>query len=165
MRKVMLALVAVLFPVASGAVEIVKNFNDWTVIKAEGGQDLIAVTINDVGHFIGFRCFAKDQKCVHVLSAKTACEDDQKYPILINSDYTAMSMEAVCGVNGEAHELYLTKYDEIHQALKKGSAIGFAIPMESGKFKVVRFSLTGSEKAMDYVEENTPEAKSGETYL
>jgi hypothetical protein len=76
-----------------------------------------------------------------------------------------MSMDAVCGINGANHELYLTKYDEIHETLKKGNNIGFAIPMESGQFKVVRFNLNGSDKAMDYVEKKTAEVKSGETYL
>ncbi|MDH1054434.1 hypothetical protein [Aquipseudomonas alcaligenes] len=165
MKKTAIALFAIVFPITASAVDIVKSFGSWVVIKSENNQDLIAVTANDSGNFIGFRCFSSSKTCVHVLSANTSCEENAKYPILINSDYTSMSMDAICGINGANHELYLTKYDEIHETLKKGNNIGFAIPMESGQFKVVRFNLNGSDKAMDYVEKKTAEVKSGETYL
>ncbi|MBE7927631.1 hypothetical protein [Pseudomonas saudiphocaensis] len=165
MTKIYTILIAMLFPAIANAVDIAKDFGAWVVIKSNDNLDLIAVTVNDSGNFIGFRCYSSSKNCIHVLSANTNCTDGAKYPILINSDYSSMSMDAVCGKNGNGHELYLTKYDDIHDLLQKGNNIGFAIPMESGQFKVVRFSLSGSEKAMDYVEQKTAEVKTGETYL
>lgn len=165
MTKIIAIIIAILLPITANAIDIVKSFGAWVVIKSDDSLDLIAVTANESGNFIGFRCYSSNKKCIHVLSANTSCEDGAQYPILINSDYAAMSMDAICGKNGNTHELYLTKYDEIHDLLKKGNNIGFAIPMESGKFKAVRFSLGGSEKAMDYVEQKTAEVENGETYL
>lgn len=165
MKKTTTVAIALLLSSTANAVEIVKSFGAWSVIKSNDNLDLIAATTNDSGNYIGFRCFSLEKKCIHVLSANTNCQDGGTYPILINSDYASLSMDAICGVNGSNHELYLTKYDEIHNLLKKGSTIGFAIPMESGQFKVVRFSLGGSEKAMDYVERNTAKMKTGEAFL
>lgn len=151
--------------VMAGEVQIIKYFQSWVVIKSDDGKDLIAVTANDAEHYIGFRCFSETKQCVHVLSASTICVNGGSYPILINSDFSPMSMDAVCRINGKIHELLLTQYDSIHKILQKGSNIGFAIPMQSGQFKVVRFSLLGSEEAMEYVERRTSEVKEGEQYL
>lgn len=140
-------------------------FGDWFVVKSTDGSDLIAGTVNDTGGFIGFRCFSSTQKCAHVLSANTKCDDSSSYPILINSDYAALSMDAICSKNGDSYELMLTKFDDIHNILRKGTYVGFAIPLGSGLFKVARFSLNGSDKAFDYVTDKTTKLKNGEIFL
>jgi len=164
MRKIF-ALVMIGIISTSHAVEIEETFGDWAIVRASDGVDLIAVNVNESSSFIGFRCFAKTQQCIHVLSADVGCEVGAEYPILVNSDYSAMSMNAVCGKNQEKFELYLTQYDNIHKILQKGNDIGFAIPMNSGRFKVVRFSLRGSEKAISYVKQKTSALAGGDTYL
>lgn len=147
------------------AVDMQRRFGEWAVIRASDGVDLIALTLNDSGSFIGFRCFASTQMCIHALSAGTKCEDGGNYPILINSDYSSLSMDAICSINGTNHELFLTKYDVIHDILLKGNHVGFAIPMESGQFKVVRFSLDGSDAAMNFVEQQTTFLGDRDSYL
>lgn len=141
------------------------DFDDWAVIRSSDGKDLLAVTANDAGHAIAFRCFASTKNCIHAINVDVICDDGDKYPVLINSDLAALSMDAVCSKNGDRHELLLTKYDDIHTILLKGNDIGFAIPMGSGLFKVSRFSLKGSDKAMNLVETTTANLKNSETYL
>jgi hypothetical protein len=75
------------------------------------------------------------------------------YPVLVNSEHSALSMNTICSVNDGRSELILTEFDLIHEIIKKSGIIGIAVPMASGHFKVVRFSLNGSIKAMDYAEE------------
>lgn len=165
MKLIFLVLFAMAFNANAGDFNVVKYFQSWAVIKSDDGKDLIAVTLNNEGNFIGYRCFSSNKTCIHVLSAGTNCEDGGTYPILVNSDYSPMTMNTVCNITNANHELLLTQYDTIHEILKKGSNVGFAIPMQSGQFKVVRFSLLGSDEAMDYVEQKTQQVQTGEQYL
>lgn len=145
--------------------KVIATFGDWKVIRSSDGQDLIAGTANQAGDFIGFRCFSSTKQCVHAIGTDIVCDDGDEYPVLVNSDYSALSMDAVCSKNGNKHELLLTKYDDIHSILLKGNNIGFAIPMNSGQFKAVRFSLNGSDKAMNLVEEVTANLENDSTYF
>ena len=165
MNRYICAAVFCTFVTLAHATDVLKRFGSWAVIRASDGVDLIAITVNEAGSSVGFRCFATSQECIHVLSANIICKDGDTQPVLINSDHSALSMNAVCSINGNNHELLLTNYDVIHEILKKGSHVGFAMPMESGQFKVVRFSLDGSGTAMDFVEEATSRLKRGDSYL
>ncbi|WP_303761181.1 hypothetical protein [Alcanivorax jadensis] len=165
MFRIVILLLLSTFASLAYAVDIQQRFGAWTVIRANDGIDLIATTANESGSFIGFRCFAKSQECAHVLFADIECTDGGSNPILINSDYSALSMNAFCSKNGANYELLLTPYDDIHRILQKGNDVGFAIPMASGQFKVVRFSLNGSEKAMEYVKEKTSRLGKRDSYL
>ena len=164
--KTILKICLIMFlPTFGFALDYEKVFGDWFVVKSSDGADLIATTINDAGGYIGFRCFSSTQKCVHVVSVNTTCTDGSYYPILINSDYSSMAMDVLCSKNGEKYELILMKFDEIHQILRGGTYIGFAIPMGSGLFKVSRFSLSGSGSAFDYVTDKAVNLKKGESFL
>jgi hypothetical protein len=143
----------------------VATFGDWGVLRSSDGKDLIAGTVNQAGNFIGFRCFSATKECVHALGADIICDNGDKYPILINSSTASLSMEAICSKNDKTHELLLTKYDDIHEILIKGGSVGFAIPMENGNFKAVRFSLDGSQKAIKLVEDATSKLDDGESYF
>lgn len=143
----------------------VATFGDWSVVRSSDGKDLIAGTLNQAGNFIGFRCFSNTKKCVHALGADIICDDGDKYPILINSNTSSLSMEAICSKNGKTYELLLTKYDEIHEILLKSGNVGFAIPMENGNFQAVRFSLNGSDKAIKLVEDVTSKLEDDKSYF
>lgn len=129
-----------------------KRFGDWFVVRAEIG-DMVAGTQQDnFSKALVYRCFKALNKCGHVLIADIECEDEHTYPVLVNSEYSALSMNTLCSVNDGRSELILTEFDLIHEIIKKSNIIGIAVPMASGHFKVVRFSLNGSSKAMDYAE-------------
>lgn len=63
-------------------------------------------------------------------------------------------MNTLCSVNEGRSELILTEFDLIHEIIRKSDVIGIAVPMTLGHFKVVRFSLDGSNRALDYTEGN-----------
>lgn len=136
------------FLVSSNAGAEEKWFGDWFVVRADNG-DMVAGTQEDnFSKALVYRCFKALNKCAHVLIAGIVCEDGHTYPVLVNSEHSALSMDTLCSVNDGRSELVLTEFDLIHEIIKKASIVGFAVPMASGQFKVVRFSLNGSSKAI-----------------
>lgn len=129
-----------------------KHFGDWFVVRADNG-DMVAGTQQDnFSKALVYRCFKDINKCAHVLIADIVCDDGYTYPVLVNSEHSALSMNTLCSVNESRSELILTEFDLIHEIIRKSDIVGIAVPMASGQFKVVRFSLSGSSKAMDYAE-------------
>lgn len=164
MRNYLTVFVLITISSFSHSAETEKIYSDWFVVRNDG--DLIAGTSNQAGNILGYRCYAESNKCLHVLIAGIDCKANGSYPVLVNSDHAALSMTAVCNEKeSSGSELLLTNFDEIHSILEKGTYVGFAIPMESGYFKVVRFSLTGSAQAMDYAEKNISPTNFGEIFL
>ena len=129
-----------------------RTFGDWYVVRSDNG-DMVAATLeNGTQYMLGYRCFKELGRCAHVLVADIDCTDGQMYPVLVNSDYSSLSMNALCENNtstGKA-ELVLSEFDSIHKIMEKSNIVGFAIPMADGLFKVVRFSLRGANEAMQY---------------
>jgi hypothetical protein len=151
MRLVLALIMVLLLSSNAGAEE--KHFGDWIVVRADNG-DMVAGTQQDnFSKALVYLCFKNLNKCAHVLIADIVCEDKNMYPVLVNSEHSALSMNTICSVNDGRSELILTEFDLIHEIIKKSGIIGIAVPMASGHFKVVRFSLNGSIKAMDYAEE------------
>lgn len=134
-----------------GNVHAQATFDDWFVINAnDTSGDVIAATSTDgTGkELLGFRCFAKTQECVHVLIANTACEENGEYPMLLNAASGSSMITGVCYKTSSSDQLLLKPYDSIRTLVQRGSGVlGFAIPMQSGAFKAVRFSLKGSTAA------------------
>lgn len=131
-----------------------KTYGDWSIIRSNDGKDLIAATQIDQNKFLAFRCFSESGECVHILVPDTACEDGAEYPILVNTDAAALSMDCLCSENEGSYEMIPTDYDSFQNLLRGQGQIGFAIPLQSGQFKVVRFSLDGAAQAMDFVREH-----------
>lgn len=150
--RVICALAVALF-LGTGVSAEEKWFGDWAVIS--DGSDMVAATQRDnFSKVLAYRCFNALGKCVHVLIAGTVCDDGHTYPVLVSSEHSALSMNTICSMNDGRGELILTEYDLIHAIIQKSQTIGIAVPMTSGQFKVVRFSLKGSSQAMDYAEKH-----------
>lgn len=129
----------------------VETYGDWGVLVA-GNGDGVAYTAPGTNFdlALGYRCYAASKKCIHFVQPKINCDVGRKYPLLINTDSGAEVSTGVCvqAANGK-YELFLSQYDLIHKILQDNKVIGIAIPLESGAFKAVRFSLNGSKKAMN----------------
>lgn len=130
------------------------RFGDWVVVPAtDGSGDTIAGTFTDgTSKFLGVRCFAATRQCLHVLTTGSRCENGNSYPLLLNGSTGAASIEGVCSLNDGRYELLLTPFDKVRTAINGTGVIGIAVPMESGAFSAVRFSLKGSTKALEYGE-------------
>lgn len=165
MNKFFAASVFMVFSSLAAASNPIETFADWSVVRAAESADLIAITHNKAGGYLAFRCFTDTQKCVHVLSAKFECKVGAGYPVLVNTHATALSIQTSCISGAVSHELLADDQSQIHEALKQDGVIGFAFPMDSGLFKVVRYSLNGAREAMGYVKKYTLEQAVSEILL
>lgn len=157
MNKFFAAIVSMSFSSLAAASAPIETFAEWSVVRAAESVDLIAITHNKAGNYLAFRCFVDTQKCVHVLSASFECKVGTGYPVLINTHATSLSINTSCISSAVTHELLADNQSHIHEVLKQDGVIGFAFPMDSGLFKVVRYSFNGAQEAMEYVKKYTLE--------
>ncbi|WP_425668730.1 hypothetical protein ACPSL3_09775 [Vibrio owensii] len=133
------------FPVFSAE----KMHKDW-VIDTSGSDYFYAATINNSGHIFGKYCYFDDQQCFFLLGIDINCKTGNKYPILVNAESGALNMNLVCGDKVGKHQvLTFDNFDEIERTAKESNKLGVAIPMESGQFKVSRFSMSGSTYSLE----------------
>lgn len=132
-----------------------ENIGDWMVMMADDGSgDTIAgTTIDDGEKYLAVRCFAENSNCIHVLVTGASCDEGSTYPLLLNGRDGAAHIEGICSVNDGTYEYLIKPFDAIRNALNGSGMVGVALPMESGAFKAVRFSLKGSTAAIKKGEE------------
>lgn len=147
----LLAMMALALSPIAGLAETKMN-KDW-MWNLDGSDGVYAATANRDGRILGQYCYFDNNTCIYTVSFGITCEKDSKYPVLVNSDTGAINVEMVCGhkMGGEVDEnaFYITPFDAIDNTVRNATNIGFAVAMESGRFKVVRFSLAGSTYAIE----------------
>jgi len=134
--------------ILTGSNSIAQFFGDWFV-GDKPGQYHYAITINDSGAVLGQYCFPSGN-CVWLVAMSARCNEGDQYPILANSDAGAAHLAIQC--NGQLENgLYryvFTDFDLVDSTMKKGSLVGFAIPLDQDQFRVVRFRLNGVKSAL-----------------
>jgi hypothetical protein len=122
------------------------------VVSAENGI-YETYTVNESGSTLGLLCTNTD--CSFYLRAGITCESGGSYLALINSESGALSHELSCvplTLSGRTEYVILIgNIESFASTVMRSTTIGFAIPMASGQFKVSRFSLRGSTKALETV--------------
>lgn len=84
----------------------------------------------------------------------SACTPGAKYPMMINSAVSAAAVTTECaklqGINPSRGDTYnvFSEFGVVRSAYESGGEIGFAIPLESGAFRVLRFSTKGATQAI-----------------
>lgn len=179
MRKISVLpvlLLLVVFGQPQAQAQVLASYGDWVVVRADDDSgDVIAATATDGSgkEALGYRCFAKTQECMHVLMPNSTCEADGDYPMLLNAASGASMVTGKCYKTGKTDQLLLRPFDSIRSPIEKDSGLlGFAIPMQSGAFKAIRFSLKGSKAATaaaeKFVQERArtkPSERTGSTIL
>lgn len=123
----------------------------WVGEVADNGPYVF--TVNPDGEVFGQWC-AFDAGCSWIAAISTACVTGDEYPVLINADAGAAQMNVTClgkiELNGRTYYRYgMNEFDATERIVRGSSVIGFAIAMQSGRFKVFRFSLAGANKTLD----------------
>lgn len=160
--KVILFMVCIYASLQAKAVELIKEFGSWSVFINKKGGETAALTMNAAQNVLSYRCSANFQMCLYRLDAKIECEHSNQYPMLASTGDNAYPISGYCDSSSNGNYLDLTPVKEIDQLVKQGSVIGFAIPMESGMFKVIRFKLDGSTKAIEFAEVSLKELADSE---
>lgn len=117
---------------------------DWSVTSA--GEITVASTTNSSGSVVGYLCVGST--CGPYLSNSTDCEEKVVSPILINSPVGATHASTTCTTIGVNKYHLINEVSDFNQALEGGGEIGFAFPMQDGKFHVTRFSTAGAVPAI-----------------
>ncbi|CAM3218935.1 hypothetical protein [Vibrio rarus] len=121
-----------------------KMYKDWFV-NTDRADYLYAITLNNSGNIFGKYCYLDSGQCLYLTGIDTNCTTGNKYPVLVNADSGAFNTFLHCGEKiGEQSVLVFDNFDVIETAAKESKKIGIAVPMESGHFKVSRFSMSGS---------------------
>jgi hypothetical protein len=145
------------------------TFDKWEAGISDDHQTFYAFTLNDSGSIFGEWCTVSTRICVWMVGMDSGCEGDSTYPVLANTDTGAAPLNIKCG--GKLADTNLSRYQfqdykSVEGLLKGSHMIGFAIPMKADQFKVVRFSLSGSERAISAMEAAVAKVvkpKSGDT--
>ena len=110
-----------------------------------------AATVNDSGNYFGQWCDLEDRSCMYMVAMPTRCDDEESYPVLINSDTSSLSTTIVCKGKLSDSKLYryaFGNFEQIDVIARKATRIGIAIPLAGDQFKVIRFSLQGAELSL-----------------
>lgn len=129
-------------------------FGDWWAVSAsDGSGDAVAATFADgTKTVLAVHCLAKSQSCYHVVRIGSPCQEGSEYAVLVNAPTVAVAVTGVCSASGEDPGLILSPFDRVRSTLSGTGMIGLAVPMESGAFKAVRFSLKGGSQAISAAE-------------
>lgn len=119
-----------------------EKYGDWYVYRR--GSTYLASTTNASQSAFGVVC---GTECVFFFNPVLACNDSAKIPVLINSPAGAFPATLTCRKTGDRNLLSAPIDTTLLDAMEIGGELGVALPMESGQFKVTRFSLTGSIRA------------------
>jgi len=114
-----------------------------------GEEYLFAAVENSAGHVLGQYCFFESGSCSYLLAIGTNCEPESEYPALVSSDVGAAHLTLVCGAEIEGQHVLIVPFDDMDKIVRKSSRVGLVVPMQNDQFKVARFSLAGSSKAIE----------------
>lgn len=150
MRRVVLVVVLALLSGFATRAEP-QTFDTWaTSTDAAGG--VYASTVNDSGHILGQYCDPSAGSCYWLLGMSTRCKPGSRYPVLVNSDTAALSLEVGCtgeaGGQGGTYGLVFTDFEAISNLIEGSRRLGIAFPLKGDQFRVVRFDLVGAPAAL-----------------
>lgn len=151
MTKYLITLLLALLAFAA-APAVADDSDKWTV-NTDDPAMMYAVVLNDSGALFGEYCYPDKHSCLWLISLSTECEKNHKYPVLANSDGGAVHLTIQCqgaiGNDDDKKYAYVfTDFDEINDLVKHAKRVGFALPLQSDRFRVVRFSLEGAASAI-----------------
>lgn len=148
MRLTLLLTAAYLYSVPA----LSAQFGSWDVdVTPDGSEEILyAGTTNDSGAILGQFCVPSTDSCVWLIAMTTSCDEGHTYPVLANSDAGAAQLLVLCNAKLEngLYRYVFTDFDAVDNIVRKGSRVGFAAPLQSDQFKVVRFRLNGSIEAL-----------------
>lgn len=131
-------------PISFSQAQISKDWH-WDLSYSDYAY---AATVNSDGRILGQYYYA-DGSCVYLVSLGILCESGAEYPSILNSNTGAVDVRLICGDKYQGENVFFIKpFDDVDNIVLTASTIGFAVAMEEGTFKVVRFSLLGSTHAI-----------------
>lgn len=137
-------------------------FSQYSADASEAG------TVNDDGSTFGLICRA--DICQFYLKGSTTCQEGGRYPFLLNSEVGSTGVGTQCqsfnnGTRTHSDVVWFEETIKLASYLSKGEVFGFAIPLNSGEFKVTRFRLKGATEAIGRATNAPSRKKIGDSRL
>lgn len=145
------ALAALSLACASGLAQD-RRFGAWSVGLITGGGGVYAGTTNDSNGIFGEFCFKDSATCYWLLANDIDCNEGNKYPVLVNSDAGAQSLEVYCFKIDKSSRFAFSDFKAVEQVVTQSKRFSIAFPMKGGQFQVSRFSLDGATDAIEVME-------------
>jgi hypothetical protein len=112
------------------------DFGDYTIARTE----------NESGSVFGVLC---GKTCVYFVNFKKDCNAGDPYPAMVNGPSGSFAITLKCYHLGDNRRVLTFDMDDnAIGMLEHGGEVGFAIPLDGGKFGVSRFSLVGGLDAV-----------------
>ena len=157
--KLLLAALAIAILIGATTPAAAQSFDRWTTGADEQGGTHASV-MNESGFILGQFCDSRTGPCYWVLGMSARCKVGTKYPVLVNSDVSAQSLEVGCTgeTSGRAgiYGLVFTDSETIGSMIARSNRLGIAFPLKGDQFRVVRFDVTGAPAALAAARASTP---------
>jgi len=141
--KILFAFIAGVFCVSAQAAQM---FGNWEVSEL---KDLRVARVGGAaGSTAGVMCTPSEKTCSAFISIDFSCEDGASYPVMLNSNAGAYSSTGVCASSGDSYYLLIDDFNATISAFESGGEVGFAFPLKSGQFRVLRFNCQGATAAI-----------------
>jgi hypothetical protein len=124
----------------------VVRYGDWTATFGDTYQE--AATGSDSGAVLGVWCSLETESCFAYFNSGTACAEGRGVPVLLNTATGAAVLQSTCTAIGKMWVNVFDDYSSATTLMLKATRVGIAIPLDSGMFKVIRFSLAGAGDAI-----------------
>lgn len=146
--------VALAVTLSLGAVPaLAQNSNtvgDW--YYSASGDLSEADTASSSGATFGMLCSRSLTNCVFYIRSDSTCDVGAQVPVLENAPNGAFQLTGTCQVipaaSGQIDALTLGPRKALESSLGADGVVGFAVPMDSGAFRVYRFSTNGALPAI-----------------
>lgn len=142
-------LLALALLVAAGSANA-QSTTAWTY-DISGPEVYTAEVSNESGGSFGRICYASSQLCYWVLVVDIVCDDKATYPLLANTEAGAYMLNLRCVHIGKTDKdklLVFNEFEQVEKFVEAGGRVGFAVSMQGGNFRVVRFTLNGAKAAV-----------------
>jgi hypothetical protein len=128
-----------------------QHHGSWEVVQATGGgKFFVAFTSSENGDMLRYLCGA--ERCAWALTSRTPCDSSGGYGALASktpggSQFFEMKCMGEAPGTGWFDVVFLDQ-EAATQMIREKGVIGFAVALESGRFKVSRFVTEGAVAAM-----------------
>ena len=131
------------------------TYQNW-VVEA-GPETTEAYTVNDSNSSLGLFCGGTT--CVFYLNPNLNCQPNTKNAVLMNGAAVSAAIGMQCTLVGKHYFQILDSFDQVLNAVRTGSNIGFAVALQGGAFSVYRFSLNGAVPAIQRALDEAPKKR------
>lgn len=167
MRKIIATSIAIALALAATMAQAQqkKKYGMWNLDVTSAPEEpmQVASTVNATGSSTGVLCIQSTDTCDPFIKLDINCKHGGFYPMMINSAVGAFHLSTKCVHLGDLQLFVAEDATPMMSAFESGGEIGFAMPLESGQFRVIRFSTAGAtaaiKAAMYYQPVNKPKTK------